>query len=265
MDLLKNHYEKIILGVVLLLLAVVAGYLPFEVSNVRSRLEQSTQSYERAKVEPIPELNLSTNETVAARANRAARFEFGRGEHGLFTPSGTWRRGPGGIPVPPPPTGVAGLVVTNISPLTLEIKYQGVSTGGAGSVRYRFFVKDESSTNRATAKGRIVIQGPGMRSDVLVIKDHLGPPENPEGFNLELAGLRKNVTVTREKAHTEVVGYAADLWHPGEGRTYRDQKQGGKVVMGGTTYNIVAVSEGDVTIEDDKTKRRTVVPSKSAP
>jgi len=265
MDLLKNHYEKIILGVVLLLLAVVAGYLPFEVSNVRTRLDQNTQSYERAKVEPIPELNLSTNEMVVARAGRAAKFDFGRGEHGLFTPSGTWRRGPGGIPIPPPPTGVAGLVVTNISPLLLEIKYQGVSAGGGSTARYRFFVKDESSTNRATAKGRIVIQGPGMRSDVLTIKDQIGPPEDPEGFSLDLAALRKTVTVTKEKAYSEVVGHAADLWHSAEGRIYRDQKQGGKLVIGGTTYNIVAVSEGDVTIEDDKTKRRTVVPFKTAP
>lgn len=264
MELLKNHYEKIILGVVLLLLAVVAGYLPFEVSNVRSRLNQSTQNYERAKVDPIPELNLSTNDSVVARAGREMHFDFGRGEHGLFTPSGTWRRGPGGIPVPPPPTGVAGLVVTNISPLTLEIKYQGVSTG-AGSLRYRFFVKDESSTNKATAKGRIVIQGPGMRSDVLTLKDHVGPAENPDGFNVELPGLRRAATVTREKAYTEVVGYAADLWHPAEGKIYRDQKQGGKLVIGGTIYNIVAVSERDVTIEDDKSKRRTVVPFKSAP
>ena len=265
MDLLKNHYEKIILGVVLLLLAVVAGYLPFEVSNVRSRLEQNTQSYERAKVEPIPELSLSTNESVVARAGREARFDFGRGEHGLFTPAGTWRRGPGGIPVPPPPTGVAGLVVTNISPLTLEIKYQGVSAGGGSTARYRFFVKDESSTNKATAKGRIVIQGPGMRSDVLTIKDQTGPPEDPERFSLDLTGPRKTVTVTKDKAHSEVVGYAADLWHAADGRIYRDQKQGGRVVISGTTYNIVAVSEGDVTIEDDKTKRRTVVPFKPTP
>ncbi len=265
MDLLKNHYEKVILGVVLLLLAVVAGYLPFEVSNVRNRLTQNTQGYERAKVEPIPELNLSTNQAVAARAARQVSFQFGRGEHGLFTPSGTWRKGPGGIPVPPPPTGVAGLVVTNISPLVLEIKYQGISQGGGSTARYRFFVKDESATNRATVKGRIVIQGPGMKSDVLTIKEQVGPAEDPERFTLDLASLRKAVTVTKANAHTEVVGYAADLWHPAEGRVYRDQKQGGKLVIGGTTYNIVAVSEAEVTIEDDKTKRRTVVPFKSAP
>lgn len=264
MDLLKNHYEKIILGVVLLLLAVVAGYLPFEVSNVRSRLAQGTQSYERAKVDPIPELSLTTNEAIVARANREVQFDFGRGEHGLFTPSGTWRRGPDGIPRPPPPTGVAGLVVTNIAPLVLEIKYQGVSAGGS-SARYRFFVKDESATNRATAKGRIVISGPGMRSDVLAIKEQAGPPDDPERFVLDVPSLRRTVTVTKEKSHTEVVGYAADLWHPAENRVYRDQKQGGKLMIAGTIYNIVAVSEGDVTIENDKSKRRTVVPFKPAP
>jgi len=73
----EESLREIILGVVLLLCR--GRRLPaFEVSNVRSRLDQNTQSYERAKVEPIPELNLSTNESVVARAGREARFDFGR-------------------------------------------------------------------------------------------------------------------------------------------------------------------------------------------
>jgi len=47
MELIKNHYEKIILSLVLAALAVAAGYLPIEVSNVRQSLQEATRSYER--------------------------------------------------------------------------------------------------------------------------------------------------------------------------------------------------------------------------
>ncbi|MBE7500977.1 MAG: hypothetical protein HS113_11835 [Verrucomicrobiales bacterium] len=265
MELLKNHYEKVILGVVLLLLAVVAGYLPFEVANVRSRLDEGTSGIERGRVDPIPDLSLSTNEIVVARLNREIRFGFGTGVHGLFNPAGTWRKLPSGEVVPPPPAGIEGLLVTKISPLMLQIDYQGLSTGGGSQQRYRFYIKDESSTNRALERGRIVIQGPGARPEGFLIKEIIGPKEDPEQFRLELTDSRQVVTVTKEQGHSEVAGYAADLRHERETRSFPRQKKGSKITVGGTTYNIVAVSETDVTIEDDKTKRRTVVPLKSAP
>jgi hypothetical protein len=256
MDFLKHHYEKVLLGVVLLLLTVVAGYLPFEVASVRSGLDAITDQIGNPKVKPLDPLNLATNVAVVDRLEKDIEFGFGTGVHGLFNPSGTWRKPPQGFPpIPPAPAGVEGLAVTKITPLMLQVEYQGPSQGsGTTSPRYRFYFKNEASTNRADMRGRIIIHGPGARPDAFIVKDMLGPKEE-----------RETVTVSKEKPYSEVAGFAADLRHEAEGRNYLRQRPGSKLAIAGTAYNIVAVSEADVTIEDDKTKRRTVVPLKSAP
>lgn len=268
MEVLKNHYEKLILSVVLLGLAIAAGYLPFEVASVRERLAEVTTAIEEGKVEPLQPLDLSTNEAVLRRATSRVAFTFGKGPHGLFNPAGTWRKGPGPggwPPIPPAPSGVEGLTVTGITPLLLKVEYQGVSQGSSAAfgLRYRFYVQNQASTNTTLARGRIVNLAKNEKpaaGDPLFIKDIIGAPEEPDAIQVQLTDTRAVVTVTRDKPHTEVAGYSADLRHEREGRTFSRQRPGSKLTIAGTTYNVVAISESDVTIEDDKTKRRTVIP-----
>lgn len=261
MDFLKKHYEKILLSVVLLGLAVAAGYLPFEVANVREKLAAVTSAVDDPKVAPIPDLNLSTNEAVLARLKGPIVFGFGTGKHGLFNPSGTWMKGkgPGGFPpIPPPPSGLEGLVVTNITPLLLRIEFQGISQSGT-STRYRFYVQNQAASISSLQRGRIVILSTNDKPDVILLKDVIGPKDNPDGFRVELTDARTTVVVPKDKGYSEVAGYSADLRHEGEGRTFLRQKQGSKLTVAGSTYNVVAISASDVTIEDEKTKRRTVI------
>lgn len=266
MDFLKNHYEKLILSVVLLGLAAAAGYLPFEVASVRERLAAVTTGIEEGRVEPLPELSLSTNEAALARLKGSPDFAFGTSGHGLFNPSGVWKKGPGpgGFPpIPPPPPGLLGLVVTNITPLALKVEFQGLSqTGqtGRGPTRYRFFVQDQASTNTALQRGRIMILSTNDKPEVFLIKAVIGPREEPDGFNLELVDGRTQISVSKDKPYTEVSGYSADLRHEREGRSFLRQRRSARISVGGDNYNVVAISAADVTIEDDKTKRRTVIP-----
>jgi hypothetical protein len=264
MDFLKNHYEKLILSVVLLGLAAAAGYLPFEVSTVRERLAAVTTSIEEGKVEPLPALDLSTNEAVLGRLKGKVDFTFGEGTHGLFNPAGVWKKGPGPggwPPIPPAPSGLLGLGVTNITPLMLKLEFQGLSqTGGAGTTRYRFYTQNQAATNSALQRGRIVIMGTSDKPDVFLLKEVIGAKDNPDGFVLELTDSRTAVSVGKDKPFSEIAGYSADLRHEREGRAFLRQRQGAKLTVGGTTYNVVAISASDVTIEDDKTKRRTVIP-----
>lgn len=268
MELLKKHYEKLILSVVLLGLAVAAGYLPFEVARVRERLAEVTTAIEEGRVEPLKPLDLTTNEAVLRRATSKLEFAFGKGPHGLFNPAGTWRKGPGPggwPPIPPAPSGVEGLVVTGITPLLLKVEFQGVSQSSSAAFgpRYRFYIQNQASTNSTLARGRILNLAthdkPGS-NDPLLIKDVIGAPEDPDALQLQLTDTRAVITVTKDKPYTEVAGYAADLRHEREGRNFTRQRPGARLTIAGTVYNVVAISERDVTIEDDKTKRRTVIP-----
>ncbi len=261
MEFLKKHYEKILLSVVLLGLAVAAGYLPFEVASVRESLAAVTSAVDDPKVAPIPDLNLSTNEAVLARLKGPIAFGFGTGNHGLFNPSGTWMKGngPGGFPpIPPPPSGIEGLTVTNITPLMFRIEYQGLSQGGTAA-RYRFYVQNQAAAISSLQRGRIVILATNDKPDVILLKEVIGPKDNPDGFRVEVTGSRTTVVVPKDKGYSEIAGYSADLHHEREGRSFLRLKQGSKLTVGGSTYNVVAISASDVTIEDEKTKRRTEI------
>lgn len=268
MEFLKNHYEKLILSVVLLGLAIAAGYLPFEVAKVRERLAEVTTAIEEGRVEPLKPLDLSTNEAVLRRATSRVEFTFGKGTHGLFNPAGTWRKGPGPggwPPIPPPPSGVEGLTVTGITPLLLKIEYQGISQGSSGAfgTRYRFYIQNQASTNAALARGRIVILATNDKpaaGDPILIKDIIGAPEEPDAIQVQLTDTRELVTISKDKPHTEVAGYSAELRHEREGRTFSRLRPGSKLTVAGATYNVVAIRDTDVTIEDDQSKRRTVIP-----
>jgi hypothetical protein len=105
----------------------------------------------------------------------------------------------------------------------------------------------------------------GARTDLFTVKDVDGPKEDPQGIIIELADTRRPVVVTREKPYTEVGGYAADLWHKTENKVFLRQRQGQKLSFGGGTYNIIAISERDVTLEDSRNKKRTTISLKGAP
>ena len=58
MEFLKKHYEKVLLSVVLVGLAVAAALLPIKVAAVRETLEQATRRYESRTVKPLKPLDL---------------------------------------------------------------------------------------------------------------------------------------------------------------------------------------------------------------
>jgi hypothetical protein len=59
MDFLKKHYEKILLGVVLLGLAVAVGFLPFKIASEKENLERMNSNLSHPKVPPLSALDLT--------------------------------------------------------------------------------------------------------------------------------------------------------------------------------------------------------------
>jgi hypothetical protein len=72
MDFLKKHYEKIILGVVLIGLAVAVAVLPFFISSEKDKLTQMKTAVLHPKVKPLTNLDLTLPEQ-ALQANGHTR------------------------------------------------------------------------------------------------------------------------------------------------------------------------------------------------
>lgn len=263
MEFLKKHYEKLILSVVLLGLAVVAALLPLKVSQVRDDLEQATRTYQTRKVKPLPELDLSTNVTVLARVRNPGKLTFAKPGHNIFNPI-QWKKKPDGTPVPSEQFGLSSLVVSNIVPLNLRIEYRGSRSTGDNQ-RFDFLVTREAATNSSLRGPLPLTVALGGKNDVFTVKDVKGPLENPTGVVLDLVESRKTVTVNKDQPYVEIAGYAADLRYEAETKSFLRQRAGQKLTFGGSTYNIIAINPSDVTLEDSKTKKRTTIPLKAVP
>src|SRR5882724_5492339 len=72
MDFLKKHYEKVLLGVVLLGLAVALAFLPFKIASEKANLESAREALIQRPVKPLTNLDLTVPEAALKRV--AASF-----------------------------------------------------------------------------------------------------------------------------------------------------------------------------------------------
>lgn len=261
MDFVKNHYEKIILSVVLLGLAVAAGYLPIEVSKVQETLNQTTQEVDRLPVKPLEPVDLSTNEVALARVENPDSVEFASSGHNVFNPA-RWIRTPDGGMMPEQDLGIQQLVVTGIVPLYTRIEFLGVRASEV-STRYQIQVTREASEKPSDQRPKLRFMTPGdkdsSKDTLFIFREVLGPPEAPTGVVLELVDEGRTVTVTEEKPYEVIAGYAADLRHSTTNRNYNDQRVDSRLVLNGENYIIVAIGPEDVTLENVHSHKRTTI------
>src|SRR5579862_5696134 len=76
MDFLKKHYEKILLGVVLLGLVGAMVFLPFMILHDRSILEDTRTQIISRPVKPLPPLDLTTESNAAERLRLPYQLDF---------------------------------------------------------------------------------------------------------------------------------------------------------------------------------------------
>src|SRR5262245_60360567 len=112
MEFVKAHYEKIILSAVLLGLAAAAALMPIKVSQEKQRAEERQSSIINRKVDPLKQIDLTTNAIMLARLEQPVKFKYG-GEHNIFNPV-RWQKRPDGGLLKGSETGVNALKVTDI-------------------------------------------------------------------------------------------------------------------------------------------------------
>ncbi len=257
MQALKKHYEKFLLGAVLLGLAAAAAWLPINVSSVRESLQTATEVKRATKVELLPPLNLSTNQEVLNRLKAPPKLNYGEFGHNIFNPI-PWKKRPDGTMVPLLERGLSELTVTNITPLYLKVDYQSLRDAGDG-VRYQFQISREGSTNAAQRGPMLRYLTVGNKAEGVTLKDVKGPKEAPTEFSIELQDVRGTFAVTKENPLRIIMGHSADLRYDPEKRSFVKQRVGQKITLGGDAYNIVAITQADVTLEDVKTKKRKTI------
>ena len=85
MEILKKHFEKLLLGVVLLGLVVGAAFLPLMIASERQSLRDMAQAELRRTPGELPKLDLSKSEQLLARLQAALKLDFSS-SHKVFNP-----------------------------------------------------------------------------------------------------------------------------------------------------------------------------------
>src|SRR5690606_18516777 len=121
-----KHYEKILLSVVLLCLAIAAAWFPMKIKAER----ENAQGYVVTLPPPkeLTPMDISTNRAALVRLQNPPVVNLD-GDHNLFNPV-TWKVNPDGSYQKVVREGVDALVATKITPLYFELSFIRATTAG---------------------------------------------------------------------------------------------------------------------------------------
>lgn len=254
MDFLKKHYEKIILSIVLVGLAVAAAGLPLQVSRVNALLEDTrTDMLRRTKPKPFQPLDdyLRTNRAVVQRlAAGASDIKLAAG-HNVFNPV-EWKKRPDGSiykVLSGSELGAGALEITKIDELRLIISFE---VPGGDAYRVNFLRESDKNPKPVTRTAKV-----GVPNDLFTITQAEGSSENPDALLIQLKDGKDQLRVPKQGGYNEVIGYAADLRYVPGKQVFQRRRKGDSLKIEDETYKIVAIDRNEVVLSAESTHKRT--------
>lgn len=253
MDFLKKHYEKIVLSIALLAVAVAAFLLLQEVGKVKEQLDASLTARTTKKGAVLPPLDISTNELALKRVSNPVRFQFD-GDHNTFNP-GTWDKTADGIRRKMGKGGLGGLVVSRVVPLNLVVAYTGVASV-TENARYQFSISREYEKQPAKRRPVITSLTVGTKNDVVFLRDVRGPKEDPTELVCELIETGEQFILSKTRDYRKPLGYAVDLRY--ENKDILAKRVDDPVTLSGVSYKIVAIGKDELVVSAPNQVRTTI-------
>jgi len=256
MDFLKKHYEKLILGVVLVGLAVAAGFLPFKISSDRQAAEEKRTNLTQPKVKELTNLDLTLPETALKRVASATALDFSP-PNKVFNPM-PWQKNAEGQLIPGTKVGPSAAVITNLTKLYLRLTLDSVTVSDTGS-RYVIGVQKEAAANPAQRGKKQTYASLNTKNDTFTLLEVKGKPEEPSQLVLELNDTGERVTVSKEKPYERVDGYTADVRYDPEKKTWASRRVGATLSFNGEDYNIVAINQNEVVLSAKSNQKKWTI------
>jgi hypothetical protein len=248
MDFLKKHYEKVLLGVVLVGLAIAVAVLPFFISSESEKLRALTSGVLNPKVQPLTNLDMTLSQQALQRLATPATIDFGPPNR-LFNPM-PWQKTPDGKLILGTRVGPTALVVTNINPLELRLTLDSVSTGSDTGPKYVIGIEKQAAAIPAqrSKKQAYCTLNPPSKNETFSMLEVKGPPEDPTQIIVELKDTGEKAAIGKDKPFRRVDGYTAELHYDIEKKSWGNRRVGALVSFNGEDYNIVAINQNEVVL-----------------
>jgi hypothetical protein len=261
MDLLKKHYEKILLGGVLLILAVSAALLPIMISGERDDLRIKADAIINLPPKALPPLNLSTQEVTLRQLQAGIRIDLANSNK-VFNPV-LWQKMPDGRLVKiqtGEEVGPRALVVTKQTPLYFVVTFDSVSTNDAGVARYAIGVERQAALDTAKRRKKQYFANVGDKNDAFQLQEVKGTEESGPELVLGLTETGESVRIAKDKPFKREDGYTVDLKYDPENKKWVNQRVGGALNFASENYNIVAISKNELVVLAKSNQKKTPVP-----
>ena len=263
MTFIKKHYEKVLLSIVLLGLAVAAAALPLQVARVRTFIDETVISLPRTTTpkpfKPLDEY-LTTNEVVVKRFEGPVEFDFSA-PHNLFNPV-IWKKGRSGRLekfATGTEIGPGALVVTNITELRLTVEFEKPEAVGSVGDNYRYHFTVTRDTDSNPKRPQTATRG--IPNTLFLLTKVDGPPNQPTALHLQFKDEKQEIVVGKDKPFVRVIGYAADLKYPRDTRPYLRKRVKDVLTLRDDPekYKIVAITTNEVVLSAESTQKRTTL------
>ena len=257
MDFLKKHYEKILLGVVLIGLAVAVVFLQFVVSSEKEKLTNLTTTVLNPKVKPLTNLDLTVLDSTMKRVAAPVLLDLGPPNR-LFNPM-PWQKSADGRLIPSQKVGPTAVSITNITELYLRLTLDSVTPSDSGP-KYVIGIQKEAATVAAqrVKKQTYCSLSPPTKNETFTMLEVKGKPDDPSQIIVQLNDTTEHAVITKDKPFTRVDGYMADLRYDPERKSWNDRRTGAVLPFNGEDYKIVAINKNEVVLSAPNQKKWTI-------
>ena len=268
MDFVKKHYEKILLGFVLLGLVGALVFLPFMIASDQQKLKDMSYGVVHPKAAPLPGLDLTRETDVLGRLQSPYKLDFST-TNKLFN-SVPWSKTPDGHLQKLAADNVVSLaVITNITPLYLILALDSMETNSmeTNEVGTRYVISMERQAAALLAQ-RVkkqhyasIGEKVGEKNNAFIIREVSGSPADPGTLRLivQLTDTGESATLSKDKPFRRVDGYSADLKYDPEKKTWQGQRVGASLKFAGDDYIIVAIDPGAVVLSARSNQKKTTL------
>lgn len=278
MEFLKKHYEKVLLGVVLLGLAAGAVFLILMIPTERAALRAQSEEIIKKPVKPLPPLEMTQATALIGRVGGWNCLDLSVSNK-VFNSVPWLRKGEDNSTLKKlslgNEIGIDAVQVTDIRPLYTTISFEGVSETPTAErpARYDFIVEKEAAAKASQRTKKHMgasLNVKDAKNDTFTIREVKGPPENPTELVLELTDSTERASVSRDKPYKRVDGYVADFKYPPENKNWKDQRVGAGgpgmpvIKIGEETYKVVAINKNEVVFSANSNNKKTPRPLASA-
>jgi len=255
MDFLKKHYEKLILGVVLVGLVVAAGFIPFKVATERKELEEKREALIPRSVKPLTNLDLTVSQTSLKRVSEPIVLNLSV-PHRLYNPV-PWQKGANGqlFRYDDSHIGPKAVVINKLTPLFLVITLDNVNISDSGP-RYVIGVQKEAAVMASQRIKKETYSKINDKNDTFILRKVDGPADNPTKLTIELNDTGQTAVVTKEQPFKRIDGYMADLKYDPEKQTWNNCRVGRVLRFNGEDYNVVAISSNEVVLSAKSNQKK---------